>query len=251
MFTIIKRYFILIFLVVACKTSTIVNKETTVYPLNKPGYTEVDSSILKLYAPYKVKIDSLMNRVIIISDMDMVKNTPEGLLGNITTDATLLQVNAVYSEKKQPVDFCFMNNGGLRASLPKGEITVGNIYTLMPFDNEAVVLTLSGETTEKLLNFIAQKGGMPVSGLQMKTNDSIASDVFIKGAPFNRNKNYVVVTSDYLANGGDNLGFLSENLGVVNTGLKIRDLIIKEFEERNKRGETLKAKIEGRIIHVE
>src|SRR5690606_26389461 len=145
MFTIIKRYFILIFLVVACKTSTIVNKETTVYPLNKPGYTEVDSSILKLYAPYKVKIDSLMNRVIIISDMDMVKNTPEGLLGNITTDATLLQVNAVYSEKKQPVDFCFMNNGGLRASLPKGEITVGNIYTLMPFDNEAVVLTLSGE----------------------------------------------------------------------------------------------------------
>ncbi|MCE7955268.1 MAG: hypothetical protein DYH00_06335 [Bacteroidetes bacterium CHB6] len=251
MFTIIKRYFILLFLVVACKTSTIVNKETTVYPLNKPGYTEVDSSILKLYAPYKVKIDSLMNRVIIISDMDMVKNTPEGLLGNITTDATLLQVNAVYSEKKQPVDFCFMNNGGLRASLPKGEITVGNIYTLMPFDNEAVVLTLSGETTEKLLNFIAQKGGMPVSGLQMKTNDSIASDVFIKGAPFNRNKNYVVVTSDYLANGGDNLGFLSENLGVVNTGLKIRDLIIKEFEERNKRGETLKAKIEGRIIHVE
>ena len=251
MFTIIKRYFILIFLVVACKTSTIVNKETTVYPLNKPGYTEVDSSILKLYAPYKVKIDSLMNRIIIISDMDMVKNTPEGLLGNITTDATLLQVNAVYSEKKQPVDFCFMNNGGLRASLPKGEITVGNIYTLMPFDNEAVVLTLSGETTEKLLNFIAQKGGMPVSGLQMKTNDSIASDVFIKGAPFNRNKNYVVVTSDYLANGGDNLGFLSENLGVVNTGLKIRDLIIKEFEERNKRGETLKAKIEGRIIHVE
>ena len=251
MFTIIKRYFILLFLVVACKTSTIVNKETTVYPLNKPGYTEVDSSILKLYAPYKVKIDSLMNRIIIISDMDMVKNTPEGLLGNITTDATLLQVNAVYSEKKQPVDFCFMNNGGLRASLPKGEITVGNIYTLMPFDNEAVVLTLSGETTEKLLNFIAQKGGMPVSGLQMKSNDSIASDVFIKGVPFSRNKNYVVVTSDYLANGGDNLGFLSENLGVVNTGLKIRDLIIKEFEERNKRGETLKAKIEGRIIHVE
>lgn len=251
MFTFLKRYFILLFFVVACKTSVIVNKETTVYPLNKPGYTAVDSSILKLYAPYKVRVDSLMNRVLIISDMDMVKNTPEGLLGNITTDATLKQIKSIYSGNNQPIDFCFMNNGGLRASLPKGEITTGNIYSLMPFDNEAVVLTLSGETTEKLLNFIAQKGGMPVSGLQMKTNDSIASDVFIKGAPFNRNKNYVVVTSDYLANGGDNLGFLSENLGVVNTGLKIRDLIIKEFEERNKRGETLKAKIEGRIIHVE
>lgn len=251
MFTFLKRYFILLFFVVACKTSVVVNKETTVYPLNKPGYTAVDSSILKLYAPYKVRVDSLMNRVLIISDMDMVKNTPEGLLGNITTDATLKQIKSIYSGNNQPIDFCFMNNGGLRASLPKGEITTGNIYSLMPFDNEAVVLTLSGETTEKLLNFIAQKGGMPVSGIRMKTNDSIASDVYINDIAFNKSRNYGVVTSDYLANGGDNLYFLSENLGVINTGLKIRDLIIKEFEERNKRGETLNAKIEGRIIHVE
>ncbi|MBS1765341.1 MAG: 5'-nucleotidase C-terminal domain-containing protein [Bacteroidetes bacterium] len=251
MFSPIKKYFFLLLIFASCKTSSVIKSETTVYPLNQPGYTQVDSSILQLYAPYKVKVDSLMNRVLIKSDMSMEKGIPEGLLGNISADATLLQVREIYGgNSNTSVDFCFLNNGGLRASLPKGDITVGNVYSLMPFENEAVLLTLSGETTEKLIDFIVQKGGMPVAGLKMQIKDSLSTNVIINGKPFDKSKTYGVVTSDYLAGGGDNLYFLNEKLKMESTGLKIRDLIIKEFEDRNKKGETLNAKIEGRITYV-
>ncbi len=152
-----------------------------------------------------------MDRVIIVSEMSMQKKTPEGLLGNFTADAALKQVeNNFHSKDFYKVDFCFLNNGGLRAALPKGDITIGNIYSLMPFENEMVLLTLNGATTLKLINFIAAKGGMPVSGLTMHIQDSKVTEAKIQGMPFDSTKSYVVATSDYLANGGDNLSFLTE-----------------------------------------
>ena len=137
----------------------------------------------------------------------------------------------------------------MRAALPKGDITIGNIYSLMPFENEMVLLTLNGATTLKLINFIAAKGGMPVSGLTMRVHESTVTEAKIQGMPFDSTKSYVVATSDYLANGGDNLSFLADAEKKVSTGLKLRDLLIQYLEEKNKRGEKLSAKIEGRIIY--
>ena len=235
----------------SCKQSAhLVKTETTTYPLNKPGYTEVDSSILNSYSTYKHTIDSIMDRVIIVSEMSMQKKTPEGLLGNFTADAALKQVeNNFHSKDFSKIDFCFLNNGGLRAALPKGDITIGNIYSLMPFENEMVLLTLNGATTLKLINFIAAKGGMHVSGLTMHIQDSKVTEAKIQGMPFDSTKSYVVATSDYLANGGDNLSFLVDAEKKIVTGLKLRDLLIQYLEEKNKKGEKLSAKIEGRIIY--
>jgi len=119
----------------------------------------------------------------------------------------------------------------------------------MPFENEMVLLTLNGATTLKLINFIAAKGGMPVSGLTMHIQDSKVTEAKIQGMPFDSTKSYVVATSDYLANGGDNLSFLVDAEKKIVTGLKLRDLLIQYLEEKNKKGEKLSAKIEGRIIY--
>ena len=235
----------------SCKQSAhLVKTETTTYPLNKPGYTQVDSSILNSYSSYKHIIDSIMDRVIIVSEMSMQKKTPEGLLGNFTADAALKQVeNDFHDNSFSKIDFCFLNNGGLRAALPKGDITIGNIYSLMPFENEMVLLVLNGETTSKLINFIAVKGGTPVSGLTMRIHDSNVTEANIQGMPFDSTKSYVVATSDYLANGADKLSFVSDAEKKISTGMKLLDLLIKYLEEKNKKGEKLSAKIEGRIIY--
>ncbi len=235
----------------SCKQSAhLVKTETTTYPLNKPGYTQVDSTILNSYSSYKHTIDSIMDRVIIVSEMSLQKKTPEGLLGNFTADAALQQVETDFHDKNfSKIDFCFLNNGGLRAALPKGDITIGNVYSLMPFENEMVLLVLNGQTTSRLINFIAAKGGMPVSGLTMRIHDSNVTEAKIQGMPFDSTKSYVVATSDYLANGGDNLSFLKDAEKKIATGMKLRDLLIKYLEEKNKKGEKLSAKIEGRIIY--
>jgi 2',3'-cyclic-nucleotide 2'-phosphodiesterase (5'-nucleotidase family) len=241
-------YFLLI-LFASCKTTAYVSQiETTNYPLNKPGFTSVDSTVLNYYESYKRIVDSSMNKVLIVSEMSLDKKTPEGLLGNVCADIVLIETNKNYiTADGKKVDFCFLNNGGLRAALPKGEITIGNIYSLMPFENEIVVLTLTGETTKKLLDFIAVKGGMPVSGITLRIKDTLAVNVFIQQKEFDISKTYKVSTSDYLANGGDNLTFLSEALTIEFPGIKLRDAIISNLIEQNTMGKTLTSKIEGRI----
>jgi 2',3'-cyclic-nucleotide 2'-phosphodiesterase (5'-nucleotidase family) len=44
---------------------------------------------------------------------------------------------------------------------------MGNVYSLMPFDNEVVLLTLSGAQTKELIQFIMNKGYVPVAGIRI------------------------------------------------------------------------------------
>jgi len=143
-----------------------------------------------------------------------------------------------------------LNNGGLRASLPHGEITRGKIFELMPFENEMIVLELDGETTLELVNFIAEKGGMPVAGLTLVIENNKPQNITINGKPFDKNKTYKVVTSDYLANGGDKLSMLNKRLNDKLTGIKIRDAIIEYFIEQNKKGVTITSSLDGRIKYA-
>ena len=60
-------------------------------------------------------------------------------------------------------DICIMNTGGLRNILPKGEITRGDIYKLMSFENELVVLELTENEFKGLLEYLVSRGGEPFS----------------------------------------------------------------------------------------
>lgn len=80
----------------------------------------------------------------------------------------------VINVAQEAADFAVFNTGGLRRPLPLGNITRGDVFELMPFENELVILTMNGEAVKKLVNFIATKGGAPVSGLRLRIQDSVA-----------------------------------------------------------------------------
>lgn len=235
--------------IAACKTSSRIDHiESANYPLNKPGYTTEDSSLLSIVSPYRMQVDSALNTVIAESEVAMDKNQPEGLLGNFVADIALEETKKYYrASASAEVDFCFLNNGGLRSTLPKGKITKRNIFELMPFDNELVIVTMSGIALQQLFSFIAQKGGVPVSGLHMKVSAGTASEIVINNNPFDTLKTYRFVTSDYLANGGDNLKLMQEAEKKEKTGIILRDAIINNITEKNNKGIVITAKLEGRI----
>ena len=104
-------------------------------------------------------------------------------------------------------DICLLNNGGLRTTLPKGNITKGRIFELMPFENELVVLTISGEKTQGLFDFLARVNGMPLAGAEMGIDNKNPVSIIIGGEAFDPGKTYRVLTSDYLAEGGDKMRF--------------------------------------------
>ena len=118
----------------------------------------------------------------------------------------------------------------------------------MPFENELVILTASGEDVKKIYNFIASKGGAPVSGLQMHFKDSTVTNVIINNLPFDSTKTYHVLTSDYLANGGDSFNFFI-GLPRQSVSLKVRDALIFYLEEQTKKNKQISTEIDGRMIH--
>ncbi len=207
------------------------------YPVNQAS---IDSGVYKIYLPYKLRLDSLMNKTIGSTEKELTKNTPEGTLGNFVTDASM----AMAKVKGFSPDFCFMNNGGLRNPIPKGDITVRSIFELMPFENELVLITLSGKDVRDVLDYIASKGGTPISGAKFVISSKKAKDIKIQNQSFDDTKTYTILTSDYLASGGDGLEMLAKaDKKVMN--LKVRDALLDYFKLNN--SPKLNITIDGRI----
>jgi 2',3'-cyclic-nucleotide 2'-phosphodiesterase (5'-nucleotidase family) len=209
----------------------------------------LDNEVVQIYLPYKNILEKDMNRVISFSENEMIKDKPESNLTNFLADLLLVEGKRVAVEKGYAVepDISFFNYGGIRTYLPEGEITVGNIFELMPFENEMVYLRLTGAQVAEFLNVVAQKGGDSVGGVRFVISDEKAKQVKIAGNPLENNKQYWLVTNDYVAAGGDDLEVFTRRLEYINSGEKIREVIIAYMEDLQKNGKNLTAKKDGRI----
>lgn len=228
----------------ACKSQYALER-TNITQTKIDSNLKEDENIKAFYAPYKRALDSQMNAILIYSDAELQKAQPESNLSNFFADAV------ANTCRKNNINFDFAlpsTNGGIRTSLPKGAITRRNIFELMPFENELVVLTLKAESVEKLVQYIVEKAGQPVAGIQIiaKKNESI--NFTINGKPFVKSGYYKVLTSDYLANGGDGIDAFKEAVKRENTNIKVRDAIISYVIDENKNGKTLNPQKDGRII---
>jgi len=208
-----------------------------------------DVSIDSIISTYREKLAQEMNVVIGYGAHAMLRASPEGLLNNFVADLVLAYaLNAYQPSDGQPIDFCLLNYGGLRSSLPAGDITIGNVFELMPFDNSIVILTLSPEKTQDLFEYLAsQPNGMPISGLRLGIRDQKPVKVEINGQPFDPSRNYKVVTSDFLARGGDRMNFFLDPLGYEVLETQIRDAIMMHIKSETARGKVISSKLDGRL----
>lgn len=208
---------------------------------------KVDSAVYKAISPYKKTHDEKMRTVIAQSEDALVKADVESTLGNFFCDAVIFETKKLLGKDSAMIDVAIFNKGGLRNSLPKGNITIGNVFELMPFDNEVVLLKLSGAQFKDMCLKIAEKGGIPVGGMQMIIKGTSPVDIMIEGKTFDETKDYWVVTSDYLANGGDSYTFFKNPLDKKAMNILLRNMIINYCEDLTKAGQTIKPKLDGRI----
>jgi 2',3'-cyclic-nucleotide 2'-phosphodiesterase (5'-nucleotidase family) len=206
-----------------------------------------------LIATYRVSLEQEMNEVIAYSAQLMRKGTPEDLLNNFIADLVLEKGKAVYEPADgQPIDFCVLNYGGLRTSIPEGPVTRARIYEVMPFENEMVVLTLSPGNTREVFEYIASRStGTPIAGLRVGITNRRPVDIRIGGEPFDPERNYKVLTSDYLASAGDNMSFFMEPVNSEVLGMRIRDAIILHLQEHQARQEMISSGLDGRIYYLD
>jgi len=203
-----------------------------------------DSMMLKKLAPYKQMLDQKMNDTVNFAATRLYKDRPEGTLGNLITETLM----AFALEKGFPSDLSLITTGGVRIpELQQGLVTVGKVYELQPFDNELVILTIRGDSLNKLLNFVAARGGDPINGVSFKISGSKSKNAKVNGVPLNPNAAYKLLTSDYLANGGDNLLMLSKPIAYVQTGIAVRDALIQHWKNLRRRNLPIQSKLDGRI----
>lgn len=232
-------------LLLSCSSGyQLVKANRAAYVIN--NQVAADSAVISTYLPYKKQLDEEMNQVLGFSAVAMIKNNelPETTLSNFFADAVLQQ-----ALKQDPsIDFAMPSTkGGIRGDLPKGEIKLSNLFELMPFENELVTFTLKGTDVQDLINFIAATNGQPVAGIRLKIENKKAVNVLIQGKPFDLQQTYRVLTSDYIASGGDNAIGFKNPLDKKVLGIKVRDAIISYIKENQAAGKTINPKLDGRI----
>jgi 2',3'-cyclic-nucleotide 2'-phosphodiesterase (5'-nucleotidase family) len=191
----------------------------------EPASQGVDPEVAQLIEPYRIKVSATMNEVIGYNETELVKEKPSSTLTNWFADAFHVQTAL---ETGKHVDFAIQNYGGIRINaLAAGDVTVGKIYELMPFDNLVYIMELDSQAVQMLCDKMVESKGWPVSfGLNMEISYGKATNIQIGNIALSSQRTYLAAIPDYIANGGDNFHFLRD-MKYSNTGILIRDLLIR------------------------
>jgi len=208
---------------------------------------KTDSTLVIMLQPYSATMNASMNKVIGFSSNNLNAKQPESGLGNFMADCMRLMGEKKFGRK---VDAGFINQGGIRSYIPKGNITVGKIFELMPFDNLVVLQEVKGTVLQQFLDKIAADGGWPVSaGVIMGIKEKKAVQVLINGKPLDENGTYTIANSDYVANGGSDCEMLRK-IPKIDKGYLFRDALIEYVTDLTKQGQPVDSKIENRVTNV-
>ena len=115
----------------------------------------------RFLAPYRQKLADSFSTILAVTTDDLLKERPGGSLGNLVTSAVFEYYMADNNANGRPI-FVLMNYGGIRLkNIPKGEISVGKIFELLPFENTLVKIEIAGPQLANLLDTINNEGGWP------------------------------------------------------------------------------------------
>lgn len=205
----------------------------------------IDSQVKAIVDEAKKEIEPTFGVVIGKADSDLTRKqictnkwSPygESYLGNWITDVIKNKVNA---------DVGMQNNGGIRIDVPKGDITVGTINYIMPFDNTICVINMNKAQIKKVLEQAVMDGGkgIQISGLKVKYDyakpsmSRVVDIVRENGTPISDSEILKVATNDFMATGGDGFTGFVDAGGKdpkVNTFILVRDALIENVKSKGK-----------------
>jgi 5'-nucleotidase len=152
-----------------------------------------------------------------------VRPLPEGAsgestLGNVVADAMLA---ATRDARLGGAVIAFQNPGGVRADINAGDITFGEVFTVQPFANNLVTLTLTGAQLETLLEQQFQPGGTSILQVSQgfaftwkasgPAGDKVdPASLTLNGTPIDPAADYRVTVNNFMASGGDGYTVLTQ-----------------------------------------
>lgn len=246
------RKIITTFIIVAIVVSATMlhNKQSRPTPqISNIELIEVDGSLHhdamdSLIAPYRQEKNESMSVVIGESAKTMEIAKPESELTNLIADILLTEARKYIAD----TDMAVTNIGGIRRSLYKGSITIGDVFEILPFDNSLLVFEYKGSDLLALADAIAQKGGESISGMTLTINNGKAENVKINGTPIDTARIYKVITTDYLSWGNDQLAPLANHINSTPLNMMMRDAMFDYVTCATIKNQKITSKTDKRII---
>ncbi|WP_299676601.1 bifunctional metallophosphatase/5'-nucleotidase [uncultured Roseobacter sp.] len=193
-----------------------------------------DEGFIARIAEMGAPIEALKQKVVAETASEIIGaretcRAQECAMGNLIADAMLDRV------KDQGVEIAIQNGGGIRASIDAGEVTMGEVLTVLPFQNTLSTFQVSGASIVAALeNGVSQiedgAGRFPqVAGMSYAFDasqpaGSRVSDVMVGGAPIDPEKVYSVVSNDYVRNGGDGYAMFKDAQNAYDFGPDLADV---------------------------
>lgn len=203
-----------------------------------------DEQMLKVIGKWKDKLKQITDEVVTTSPSALTRSYgEESNMGDMVADA-MLNAHPEY-------DFAVTNSGGLRQDIDAGLVRVGDLISAFPFPNTIVQLQMKGSDMRAIFEHGAglTNGVLQVSkAVEVVYDESkpVGSRIVtcnIKGVPLNDSKTYKVLTSNFLADGGDGFLTFKKTLSYKNTGVEMLDSMVKYL----KKFKTFDQKLEGRV----
>jgi 2',3'-cyclic-nucleotide 2'-phosphodiesterase (5'-nucleotidase family) len=177
-----------------------------------------------------------MNEVIGVNDHELIGYKPDSPLSGFVADIMLAKGRSLLAQQKEHQDnhpsISIINIRGLRTSLKKGNITVGNILKVMPFENLLVALLMTGNDMEELFELIAESNGDGIAGATCDLTASGMRNIKVNGESLNKDSLYWVFVSDYIADGGDHYSILQKYVKRIDFPKKINEIMIEYIQEQ-------------------
>ncbi|AWX15774.1 bifunctional UDP-sugar hydrolase/5'-nucleotidase [Mergibacter septicus] len=208
-----------------------------------------DPKVLKFLTPYQEKGQDKLNLKIAVSNGKLegdrhVVRFQQTNLGRLIAASQMERANA---------DFGIMNSGGVRDSIPAGNITYKDVLKVQPFGNIVAYMEMKGKDLKKYLDIVANKpvdsGAYPqFYNISMTVKNGKVYNVKIAGKPLQANKTYRFSIPSYNAAGGDGYPKITDKAGYVNTGFVDAE-VLKEYLQKNSPIDVNKFAPKGEIVY--
>ena len=215
-----------------------------------------NSEVATFMDSFKAQVDQDMSPVVGRTADYLDVYRPESPMSNLLPDI-LVWAGQFYNE--QP-DFGVYNTGGIRAALPAGDITVGDVVDVAPFENKVCFLTLSGDKVMELMRQIVGRGGEGISRevrivakADKEGKNMTLQSATIKGEPIDPQRSYRIATIDYVAHGNDKMTAFKAGTDINMPGREEdlnREVIMRYFREMAAQGKAVEATVDGRFTIV-
>ncbi|MBX7061758.1 MAG: bifunctional metallophosphatase/5'-nucleotidase [Pyrinomonadaceae bacterium] len=208
---------------------------------------EDDPTMVAVINKWKNKLKAITDEKVTTVTAPMTRSYGQSsAMGNMVADSML----AAYPE----YDLAITNSGGLREDIDPGVVTVGKLISVFPFPNTIVQLEIKGRYLREafehgagLTNGVLQVSkGVEMMYVQNRPVGKRLSKLNIKGIPLDDNKTYKVLTSNYLADGGDSFFAFGKADSYKATGIDILDAMVKYL----KQFKAYEPVLEGRVVGV-